>query len=122
MGVYEVKKHLISKDSGISINHQLCLLNMSKGVFYCVRKAESAENLEMMRLMDQHITEDPTAGVLTMQAMLEENGYESGYEKVRRLMRLADIFPIYPRKHLTVLGEKKYIHPYLLKNLQIERP
>jgi putative transposase len=95
---------------------------MSKGVFYCVRKAESAENLEMMRLMDQHITEDPTAGVLTMQAMLEENGYESGYERVRRLMRLVDIFPIYPRKHLTVLGEKKYIHPYLLKNLQIERP
>ena len=40
------------------VNHQLCLLNMSKGVFYCFRKAESAENLEMMRLMDQHITED----------------------------------------------------------------
>jgi hypothetical protein len=26
----------------------------------------------MMRLMDQHITEDPTAGVLTLQAKLEE--------------------------------------------------
>jgi putative transposase len=41
---------------------------------------------------------------------------------VRRLMHLADIVPIYPLKQLTVLGEKKYIHPYLLKNLQIERP
>jgi putative transposase len=37
-------------------------------------------------------------------------------------MHLADIVPIYPLKQLTVLGEKKYIHPYLLKNLQIERP
>jgi hypothetical protein len=59
MVVYEVKKDLISKDSGISINRQLCLLNMSKGGFYYVRKEESAENLEMMRSMDQHIAEDP---------------------------------------------------------------
>ena len=28
---------------------------------------------------------------------------------------------IYPRKHLTVLGEKKYVHPYLLRNLEINR-
>ncbi len=56
MEVYEVKKDLISKDLGISINRQLRLLNMSKGGFYYVRKEESAENLEMMRLMDQHIT------------------------------------------------------------------
>ena len=116
-----MKKSLVSKDSGISINRQLSLLTISKGGFYYVRKGESVENLEMMRLMDQHITEDPTAGVLTMQAMLEENGYKAGYERVRRLMRLADIVPIYPRKQLTVLGERKYIHPYLLKNLKIER-
>ena len=45
---------------------------MSKGGFYYVSKAESVENLEMMRLMKQHITEDPTAEVLTMQMILEE--------------------------------------------------
>ena len=37
-------------------------------------------------------------------------------------MRKANIRPIYPRRHLTVLGEKKYIYPYLLKGLQINRP
>ena len=95
---------------------------MSKGGFYYVRKVESAENLEMMRLMNQQITEDPTAEVLTIQTMLEENRYKAGLERVHRLMRLADIIPIYPRKQLTVLDEKKYIHRYLFKNLQIERP
>jgi putative transposase len=117
-----MKKELIEKDESLSLNGQLSLLELSKGGFYYVRKGESKQNMEIMQLMDQHITEDPTAGVLTMQAMLEENGYKSGYERVRRLMRLADIFPIYPRKHLTVLGEKKYIHPYLLKNRKIDRP
>ena len=116
-----MKRRLIDKEESLPLNCQLSLLELSKGGFYYVRKGESQQNMEMMRLMDQHITEDPTAGVLTMQAMLEENGYKAGYERVRRLMRLADIFPIYPRKHLTVLGEKKYIHPYLLKNLTIDR-
>lgn len=116
-----MKKDLVDTKESLSLNCQLSLLDLSKGGFYYVRKGESKENLEMMLLMDQHITEDLTAGVLTMQDMLEENGYKSCYERVRRLMRLADIFPIYPRKHLTVLGEKKYIHPYLLKNLKIER-
>jgi putative transposase len=76
----------------------------------------------MMRLMNQQITEDPTAEVLTIQTMLEENRYKAGSERVLRLMRFGDIIPIYPRKQLTVLDEKKYIHPYLFKKLQIERP
>jgi putative transposase len=75
-----------------------------------------------MRLMDRHILEEPTAGVLTMQDMLEEQGYKASYERVRRLMRKACIMPIYPRRHLTVLGEKRHIYPYLLQYLEITRP
>lgn len=112
----------MDRDSNLSINSQLCLLGLSKGSFYYRPKGESPENLKMMRLMDEHILEDPTAGVLTMQDMLHEKGCKAGYERVRRLMRLAGITPIYPRRHLTVLGEKKYIYPYLLKNLKVVRP
>ena len=60
----------------------------------------------MMRLMDEHILEKPTAGVLTMQPMLADKGYNAGFEPVRQLMRKAAIMPIYPRRHLTQLGEK----------------
>jgi putative transposase len=59
-----------------------------------------------MQIMDKHILEEPTAGVLAMQSMLSDNGIKAGYESVRRLMRKANIRPIYPRRHLTVLGEK----------------
>ena len=41
-----MKKSLVSKDSGISINRQLSLLTISKGGFYYVRKGESVENLD----------------------------------------------------------------------------
>lgn len=69
--------------------------------------------------MDAFILVEPTAGVLTMQDYLEEEGYRASYERVRRLMRKACIYAIYPRRHLTVLKEKKYIYPYLLRDLEI---
>lgn len=116
-----MKRQLVEPNSDLSINAQLGLLNLSKGSFYYVPKGEPKDNLQMMRLMDEHILEDPTAGVLTMQDMLVEKGFKAGYERIRRLMRLSGIMPIYPRRHLTVLGEKKYVHPYLLKNLEITR-
>jgi putative transposase len=117
-----MKRNLVDKTSGLSLNTQLSLLQLAKGSFYYVPKGESEENLAIMRLMDSYILEDPTAGVLTMQDMLSEKGYKAGYERIRRLMRLAGIMPIYPRRHLTVLGDKKYIHPYLLGGLAITRP
>jgi len=119
-----MKKELIlkQKDKSLSIRKQCELLDLSRSSLYYKAVGEKPENLKMMRLMDKHILEEPTAGVLTMQSMLaDKEGIKASYERVRRLMRKANIRPIYPRRHLTVLGEKKYIHPYLLKGLKIER-
>ena len=117
-----MKKQLVDRGSGLSIRQQCCLLGVNRGSFYYEAKGEKPENLEMMRLMDEHMLEEPTAGVLTMQSMLKDQGYIAGYERVRRLMRKANLYPIYPRRHLTVLGEKKYIFPYLLADLAITKP
>jgi len=116
------RKELVDATSPVSLRKQCDLLSISRGSIYYAPKGEKPENLEMMRLMDAHILEEPTAGVLTMQSMLEEKGYKAGYERVRRLMRKANIYAIYPRRHLTVLGEKKYVYPYLLNDLEISRP
>lgn len=115
------RKLLVSPQDKLSIRQQCILLCLCRSSFYYVPKQENAANLQMMRLMDAHILEEPTAGVLTMQSMLGEKGYKAGYERVRRLMRLANIRPIYPRKHLTQPGDKKCIYPYLLRNLKVER-
>lgn len=117
-----MKKELIlnKTDKTLSIRKQCELMNIGRSTLYYKPIGESQENLEMMRLMDEHILDEPTAGVLTMQSMLLEREIKAGYERVRRLMRKANIRPIYPRRHLTVLGEKKYVYPYLLKHLKID--
>ena len=56
-----------------------------------------------------------------MQSMLEEHGYRMSYERVRRLMRKADITPIYPRRILTQRCTSPYIYPYLLRGMTVER-
>ncbi len=112
---------MICPKSRLSIRRQCQLLLISRASFYYNPKQENAENLLMMQLMDAHILQEPTAGVLTMQSMLAEKGYKAGYERLRRLMRLANIRPIYPRKHLTQLGDRQYIYAYLLRNMKVER-
>jgi putative transposase len=95
-------------------------LDINRSTVYYNPKGEREENLSIMQIMDKHILEEPTAGVLTMQSMLEEQGIEASYERIRRLMRLANIRPIYPRRHLTKWKNNEYVYPYLLKDLKIE--
>ena len=110
------------RENHLSIREQCNLLEINRSSFYYKPVGEKPENLEIMRLLDAHILEEPTAGVLTMQSMLLEKGIRAGYERVRRLMRKANIYPIYPKKHLSQLGNKKYIYPYLLRNLDVNSP
>lgn len=96
-------------------------MSINRAGIYYQTKGESKENLEIMQIMDTHILEEPTAGTLTMQSMLKDKGIEAGYERVRRLMRLANIRPIYPRRHLTKWRDNEYVYPYLLRGLKIDR-
>lgn len=112
---------LIDKRSKISLRKQCNLLGLNRSVYYYQAKGESLENLKMMELMDKHILEEPTAGVLTMQSMLEDLGFKASYERIRRLMRLANIKAIYPRRSLTVRKDTNYLYPYLLRDLEITR-
>ena len=73
-------------------------------------------------LRRQRAPKQPTEGVLRMQDLLFALGFVVNHKRVRRLLRLMSLMAIYPKKNLSKLGLKKYIHPYLLKGLRIERP
>jgi putative transposase len=89
---------------------------------YYKPKGETQENLELMRMMDEHYLQHPTAGVLRKQDFLFAMGFVVNHKRVRRLLRLMGLMAIYPKRNLSKLGLKKYVHPYLLKGLEINRP
>jgi len=113
---------LVDNQDAVSIRKQCKLLSVHKSSLYYSPKGESQENLKIMRIMDEHYLSHPTEGVINVQDMLFALGFLVNHKRVRRLLRLMGLMAIYPRRNLSKLGLKKYIHPYLLKGLEINRP
>ena len=113
---------LVTEKQPISMRQQCNLLGINRGVLYYNPTGESEENLEIMRKMDEHYLKNPTAGVLRMQDFLFAIGFLINHKRVRRLMRKMGLMAIYPRRNLSKPGLAKYIRPYLLRGLKIERP
>jgi len=112
----------IKEDEKISIRHQCELVGVSRSNVYYEPVGESEENLKIMRLMDEHYLKHPTEGVLQLQDFLFLLGFVVNHKRVRRLLRKMGIMAIYPKRNLSKLGNAKYIRPYLLRNLNIDRP
>jgi putative transposase len=115
-------RKLVDNQHELSIRKQCELLSIHRGGMYYAPKGESEENLQIMRIMDEHYLEHPTEGVISMKDLLFTLGFLVNHKRVRRLLRLMGLMAIYPRKNLSKLGLKKYIHPYLLKGLKITHP
>ena len=115
-------RKLIDNQHALSVRKQCELLSIHRSGLYYAPKGESQENLEIMRIMDEHYLKHPTEGVINVQDLLFVLGFVVNHKRVRRLLRLMGLMAIYPKKNLSKLGLKKYIHPYLLKGLKIIRP
>jgi len=116
------RRNLVDNQHMLSVRKQCELLSIHRSGLYYSPKGESDENLKIMRIMDEHYLKHPTEGVIRMQDMLFVLGFLVNHKRVRRLLRLMGLMAIYPKRNLSKLGLKKYIHPYLLKGLDINRP
>ncbi len=112
---------MVNPKEQLSIREQCKLLDINRSGLYYKTKGESAENLEIMRLMDAHFIDHPTYGVLQMQDMLGDNGYQVNTKRVRRLLRKMGLMAICPQRNLSKLLQAKYVYPYLLRDLEITR-
>ena len=96
----------------LPIGKQCGLLSISRSNYYHEPKGESAENLELMAEIDRQFLETPLYGVRQMTWHLRANGWTVNVKRVRRLMRLMGLMPIYrqPRTSVPTKGHKTY--PY----------
>lgn len=114
------RQAMVDPDHGkLSIVRQCSLLKISRSTLYYKKRGESAINLEIMREIDRIFMEWPFTGVRQMRRHLVRLGYPVGLKRIRRLMRLMGLMPIYqkPRTSLPNAGEEHF--PYLLSNIEI---
>ena len=105
----------------LTIGRQCDLLGLGRSSFYYEPARETAENLALMKRIDEQYTAQPVYGSRRMTAWLHREGYEVNRKRVQRLMRLMGLEAIYPKPRLSVAGQGHKVFPYLLRDAKIER-
>jgi len=106
----------------LSIGQQCRLLSLSRSTFYYAPTGESPANLALMRLIDEVFTECPFYGARQMMFHLRRLGHAVGRKRVRRLMILMGLSPIYQKPRTSDPHPQHPVYPYLLKDMEITRP
>lgn len=68
-----------------------------------------------MRFLDEQYTRTPYYGKRKMVVYLKEPGYIVDRQRVRRLMQLMGLEPLYPKPHLSRPGEPSVRYPYAVR-------
>jgi putative transposase len=101
----------------LSIRRQCDLLDLERSSYYYQPAEETAENLALMRAIDEEYTRHPFYG---SRRLAEELGVNR--KRVQRLMRSMGLEAVGPKPRTTRRAKDHKIYPYLLRNVEIKRP
>jgi putative transposase len=104
----------------LSVRRQCELLGVNRSTLYYEAVPETAENLRLMRLLDEQYTKHPFYGSRKLTEWLVKQGHEVNRKRVQRLLRVMGLEAIYPKPKLSAGGKHK-VYPYLLRDVPIKR-
>ncbi len=104
------------------MRRQCALLGLNRSSLYYQPASETAEDLRLMRQIDQEYTAHPFSGSRKLTRWLVQHGEAVNRKRVQRLMRLMGLEAIYPKPKLTAGGRGHRIYPNLLRDVRIQRP
>jgi putative transposase len=109
-------------DPALSVVAQCRLLRVARSTLYYRPASVSADDLEVMRRMDELHLATPFYGSRRMTAVLRRDGLEVNRKRVRRLMRVMGLEAIYQKPNTSRGHPAHKVYPYLLRALVIVRP
>lgn len=96
---------------------QCALLGLAHSTRYYQPVGETAENLALMKRIDEQYLQTPFFGSRKLAIELSINR-----KRAQRLMRLMGLEAIYPQRRTTRPAAGHKIYPYLLRNIAVTRP
>src|ERR1700680_3393882 len=103
----------------LSVRRQCTLLNLARSGVYRPKPVPAADDLALMRRIDQLHLELPFYGSRRMMFELNKEGRGVNRKRVRRLMRMMGIEALVPRPGTSKAAPGHKIYPYLLRGLKI---
>ena len=113
---------MIDRSHRLPISRQCQVLGLPRSTAYYQPVPVSAEELALMRRIDELHLEIPSAGSRTLRTFLRKDGHRLGRQRVRRLMRKMGLEALYRKPNLSRRHAAHPIYPYLLRHLRIDRP
>ena len=120
---------MVERDNkAISVARQCRLLDLARSsLYYRPRRDPEREAFEqeVLNAIDALYTARPHLGRYGMtDGLAQEYGIEVNPKRVRRLMKVLGLEAVYPRprKHTSQSSAEHLKYPYLLRNLEIDRP
>ena len=106
----------------LSVGAQCRLLSISRSSFYYAPQGETEMNLDLMLLIDKQFLDTPFYGVRQMTWHLRNKNHAVNEKRIRRLMRLMGLMPIYQKPNTSRPAKGHKTYPYLLRGLLVNRP
>ena len=103
------------------MRRQCTLIGLPRATLYYTAEAESAENLAVMRLLDEQYTRTPFYGSRRLRAWLHTQGHTVNHKRIERMMRTMGLAGIAPCRQLSRPAPGHRIYPYLLRGVVIDR-
>jgi putative transposase len=107
---------------GVSVRRQCELLNVARSGVYRPKPVAEADDLALMRRIDELHLELPFYGSRRMTFQLNEEGRGVNRKRVQRLMRVMGIEALVPRPGTSQAAPGNKIYPYLLRGVAITEP
>ena len=106
----------------LSVRRQCVLLNVARSGVYRPKPATAADDLALMRRIDELHLEFPFYGSRRMVFELNKEGRGVNRKRVQRLMRVMGIEALVPRPGTSQVAPGNKIYPYLLRGVTITDP
>ena len=113
---------MVERGGRLSLRRQSELLGLSRSSLYYTPRGASAEDLGLMRRLDELYLEHPFYGSRQMVRHLRREGTAVGRHRVRRLMRVMGLEALYRKPRTSVSHPEHRVYPYLLRGVKVERP
>ena len=115
---------MINKEhESLSVRNQCELLELNRSTLYYQPVEPDTDTLALMRLIDEIFINHPYFGARRIRQILRrEHKMLVTRKRVRRLMRLMGLETIYRKPRTSDPAPEHKIYPYLLRDVQIERP
>jgi putative transposase len=122
MSVPERRAMVERPSENLSVRRQCVLLNLARSGVYRPVPVTSADDLALMRRLDELHLKWPFYGSRRMTFELNQAAYGINRKRVQRLMRVMGIEALVPRPGTSKAAPGHKIYPYLLRGMSITEP